>query len=384
MIGLLLFLQFPSDIVVTGQRLREVQAECAKGGCTPLRDAQATIALAEVDFRDGAYLAAKRLLAAAAARNKRHAAEAPRAVAAIYEAYATVALHDGDRNNYQRAVRNQVQTLRNYLPANDVANISASTALGDMWMKIDNYRQAEITFRGVETSSLTAGQDRTAMLAGMKRIWLLNAMGRNQEVAAKLAELERRPLAQQPGFRTALQVLRLRIAARKADGKEIDKMLAAIGPQGPDPVLILSPTYEKSVTEAVNAIAGKFDLTTAVQRTGSDFDPTAWADIGFWIRPDGQTDDVEILRGSTNAQWAAPALAQIAARRYSPVVDESEAGQGRYRVERFTRRSAYSQGNGSLIRRRYAIGGYEVLDLTGPPAALPKDEAAPDASHPIQ
>ncbi|MDV3481927.1 hypothetical protein [Sphingobium yanoikuyae] len=97
MFALLLLVQAASpDIVVTGQRLVEEQAKCVRGECTPLRDAQATIALAEQQFRDGEYVHAKGLRAGAISRNKGRGAEAPRAVAAIYEAMATVSLHEGD------------------------------------------------------------------------------------------------------------------------------------------------------------------------------------------------------------------------------------------------------------------------------------------------
>ncbi|MFD2431807.1 hypothetical protein ACFSUK_34365 [Sphingobium scionense] len=71
MFALLLLLQAASpDIIVTGERLVEEQAKCARGECTPLRDAQATIALAEQRFRNGEYVHAKGLLAAAISRNK--------------------------------------------------------------------------------------------------------------------------------------------------------------------------------------------------------------------------------------------------------------------------------------------------------------------------
>lgn len=122
MFTLLLMVQAATaDIVIKGKRLVEAQAECAKGNCTPLRDATATIALAESQFRDGEYLKAKRLLAAAVARNKDKAGSDPRPVAALYEAYATVAIHEGDRDTYRSAVADQVRVLRDHLPADDNA-----------------------------------------------------------------------------------------------------------------------------------------------------------------------------------------------------------------------------------------------------------------------
>lgn len=371
MLGLLLLLQMPSDIVVTGQRLIEAQAECAKTGCTPLRDAQASIALAEVQFRDGAYLDAKRLLAAAIDRNKQEAATAPRAVAALYEAYATVAVHEGDKQAYRRAVVKQVRILEQHLPEDDPSRISGSTALGDMWIKLGDYRQAEITYRGIEQNALASGQDKAAMLAGMKRAWLSAASGDNRTSAELLDRLEERPLAQAPGYQVALRVLRLRLAARRADEEEISRLVAELGQDGGrEAVLIWSPPYGPTATAAANASARMFGGVDPISARASDYAAIRWADIGFWIRPDGRTEDVEILRGSTSKAWVQPAVRQIAGRRYSATTDEGH-GQGHYRIERFTQRSQYMVPVGSHIQRRIATGGYDILDLTETPADPP-------------
>ncbi|MFZ2996803.1 tetratricopeptide repeat protein [Sphingobium sp.] len=367
MIALWFLLQLSDDIVVTGQRLRDAQAQCVRGECTPLRDAQATIALAEVEFRDGDYLDAKSLLNAAIARNRDKATQAPRAVAAMYEAYATVSLHEGDKEAYRQAVRNQVRTLRDNLPADDPSVVSAATELGDMWIKLGNYRQADATFEAVERDALTHGSERSAMLAGMKRAWLAEARGRSEQAVAMLDALEKRPLAQDAGFRTALRVLRIRLTARRAKDGEIDKLIAQVGDgQGASPVLIWSPPYGMDAVSTANANARAFGAPDPIVTGSSDLNGVRWIDIGFWVRPDGKTDGIEILRGSTSTAWAAPVLRQIAGRRYAATqtAGQGAAEQGAYRVERFTPRAEYRTPVGSHIKRRIAIGGYEVLDLT--------------------
>ncbi|WBH16471.1 tetratricopeptide repeat protein [Sphingomonas radiodurans] len=376
MLTMLLMLQAATgDVIVTGKRLTEAQAACVAGGCTPLRDAQATIALAEVQFRDGAYLDAKRLLAAAISRNKDSAATAPRAVAALYEAYATVALHDGDRRAYSGAIARQVRTLRDNLPADDRSVMVATTATGDMWLKLGDYRQAEATYRSIENDALRDGRAVPAMLAGMKRVWLASAQDRKAAALRKLDELEARPLGKEPGFRTALSVLRLRISAKAADEDEVTALVGAVSQsQQGDPLLIWAPPYEldaaASVT-AANSLARRFGEQEMITRRSTDFDSIQWADVGFWIKPDGRTAEVEVLRGSPNVPWAGSVVEQIAGRRYA--TNDQTVGQdpqdGVYKVERFTRRSDYITPIGSLIRRRVAIGGYEVADLTKPGSA---------------
>lgn len=373
---LMLLLQASGDIVITGKRLEEAHAACVRGECTPLRDAQASIALAESRFRNGDYLKAKGLLARAVSRNKNKAATDPKPVAALYEAYATVALHEGDQDNYRRAVAHQVNTLRDHVPHDDPAVLAATTALGDMWLKVRDGLQADRTYRTAEREALEAGNEQAAMLAGMKRAWLSGAMDQPKQAYAKLDELEQRPIAKQPGFATALRVLRLRLAARDAEGAELSKLVASLGQsQGAVPVLLKAPAYEldaaaaRSDADALNRRLGDFSQQGLRPRS-SDLDPIQWADIGFWIRPNGSTADAEVLRSSNGNPWTALVLRQVAQRRYSTSAVE---GDGYYKVERLTRRSKYIVPTDSLIKRRTAIGGFETLDLTEEgPAPPPK------------
>ncbi|AYO76766.1 tetratricopeptide repeat protein [Sphingobium yanoikuyae] len=374
MLALLLLLQAASpDIVVTGQRLVEEQAKCARGECTPLRDAQATIALAEQRFRNGEYVQAKGLLAAAISRNKDKGAEAPRAVAAIYEAMATVSLHEGDQDDYRRAVAGQVKTLRDNLPADDVAVQASATALGDMWIKLGRYRQAESTFRGIEEQALAEGQAYPAMMAGMKRVWLAGALGKAREASAMLDALEQRSIAQEPAFRTALRVVRLRLAVRAGDDAEITRLAGMIGTdQGGPPVLVWQPSYPGSAAVEANNSARTFDLVDAVPVNSSDLASIQWVDVGFWVRPDGHTEEAEILRGSRSPAWAPAILKQVAGRRYAArtTVGEENAS-GSYRIERITPKYQYVVPKGSVIRRRVPAAGFEILDLTASEAAMP-------------
>lgn len=374
MLALLLLLQAASpDIVVTGQRLVEEQAKCARGECTPLRDAQATIALAEQQFRTGEYVHAKGLLAGAISRNKDKGAEAPRAVAAIYEAMATVSLHEGDQDDYRRAVAGQVKTLRDNLPADDVAVQTAATALGDMWIKLGHYRQAAATFRGIEEQALAEGQAYPAMMAGMKRVWLAGALGKMRDARAMLDALERRPVAQEPGFRTALRVVRLRLAVRAGDEAEIIRLAGAISAdKDTPPILIWQPPYPGDAIAEANNNAWAFGGFDVLPVRSSDVASIQWVDVGFWVRPDGHIEEAEILQGSRSPAWAPAILKQVEGRRYvaNAKLGEEDA-PGSYRIERVTRKNRYETPLGSNIRRRVSAAGFEVLDLTASEAATP-------------
>lgn len=369
MLTLLLMLQATtSDIVITGERLAEVQAECAKGGCTPLRDAQSTIAVAETQFRAGNYLLSKRLLADAVSRNKNDGAVAPKPVAALYEAYATVALHEGDQETYRSAVAGRVRTLKTYLPPDDGAVIAATTALGDMWLKLRQFRRAEISYRSAERDALQAGQPRAAMLAGMRLAVFNASVGKKAAALRQLDDLAARPIATEPGFATALRVLRFRIAARDADEGEITRLVRDLNEKTrAEPLLLWGPPYELDQVASPNDMSRRMGDRDAIVRGSGEHDAVQWADVGFWIRPDGRTAEAEVLRSSRGNPWAQALLGQIAARRYSASAEPVAApgiDQGRYHVERVTRRTAYGTPIGSLIPRRLVTGGFEVLDLT--------------------
>ena len=354
------------DIVISGRQLSEAYAACVEQGCPPLRDAQASIAFAEQQFRDGAYLKARHTLMRAISRNKRHAATDPKPVSALYEAYATVSLHDGDLDAFKSAVGEQVRTLRDNLPANDPAVVAAAFATGDMWLAMRKGRSAEISYKAVERQALADGNAVLALQATLRRVRLANARGDTAGAARLMAEAEARPIAADPKLRNLLQVVRLRLAAGQKDNAQIDQLVRAIGRDGSTrPELVWAPPYRPTALAAAQDEARKFDLRNPLPARSSDVDPIQWVDIGFWIRPDGKTDEPEILRGSRSTGWAGYLLKQVSERRYTGF-STSSTDRGVYRVERFTLRGTYQVPVGSLIARRGDAARLEVLDLTQP------------------
>ncbi|OWK32247.1 tetratricopeptide repeat protein [Sphingomonas mucosissima] len=371
----MLLLATGADIIVTGKRLEEAHDACVRGECTVLRDAQASIALAEARFRDGKYLQAKNLLGRAIRRNRAKAASDPKPVAALYEAFATVSLHEGNQDDYRSAVYSQVRTLRDHLPPDDPAVQTASTAIGDMWLKVNDPREAIRAYELTEREALRSGQHAVAMLAAMRRVTLMNAQNRTPEAIAVLDDLNKRPIAQTAGYRNALQIIRLRLSARNAGGEELAKLIRALPTrQGEAPLLMKSPRYE-SITPVTAQRAAA--LAQAEGAGGAHngcrtmgVDAVRWADVGFWIRPDGRTADAEILRSSKGAVWTDVVLKQIAGRQYSASAADKDS-PGFYKIERLTQRSAYVTPECSTIARRVMTNGFETLDLTEEGSASP-------------
>jgi hypothetical protein len=371
MIALLLLMAAPAaqaDIVVTGTRLDDAYAQCVARHCDPLRDAQVSVAWAERAFRKGDYMVAKRGLMAAVARQSAAAAVAPKPVAALYEAYATVALHEGDTAAYRSAVAAQVRTLRDHLPAGDPAVSDAELALGDMWMKVGDTRNAKAAYLRAQQAGLAQGRDVTALGAGLRLVMLANARGRNAEASRLLDEIARSPAAQDTGVQAIMPALRLRLAVERADKDEIDRQIAAVAetPRNIQPVLVRNPPLEPVAATAAVDNAGKFGDVNRFAARSMEVTPLQWADLGYWIRPDGQTADVAVLRSSGDSGWTRAAVTQISGRRYAAFAADS-AGQGLYRIERYTLRGSYGVPIGGLVRRRTGAQRMEILDITAPP-----------------
>ncbi len=354
-----------SDVVVSAKRLEDASVACRKGACTPLRDAQVSIAWAEHQFRQGAYVRAKRTLADALGRNRRHAATAPRPVAALYEAYATVSLQEGDMRAYRLGTGGRARTLQANLPANDPEIPHAELALGDMWVKLGDVRSADLAYQSTENRARARGQHTAALVAALRRVWLASARGAVGRAETLLAEAARQQGASDATIQAILPVVRLRLAAHRSDDAEVARQIGVLSRTTTvRPQLVWAPNYTTKLQNE-GSREGAPDIISADNVRSSDLSPIKWADVGFWIRPDGRTAEIEVLRGTPGRGWLPPVINQIAARRYTSTAGDAFS-EGSYRIERFSFRGTYVVPVGSLIRRRAGPPELEVLDLTAP------------------
>lgn len=368
MILLLLLAQVQAPaIVVQGERLSQALRQCEAGQCTVRRDAQVSIASAETLFRDGEYLKAKLLLTRAIDRNRRHEATSPKLVSSLYEAYATVSLHEGDESGFRRGTRQQVRILRDHLPADDPAVIAKIMALSDMWFKLRDYRQAKLSYQAAEQQAERAGQAEMAAVAAIRVAWLTATMGHRTAARAMLDEIAARPAARTGDLPDVIQIMRFRLDASSLSDEEMLRRSKSIGAgYRKTPLLVVNPAYDFTDLATVNNAASRFQLVTPIPVLSSDVSSVQWVDVGFWIRPDGRTDEVEILRGMRAESWARSIVRQVEGRVYSSFASApgEKGASGMYRVERVTLRQRYQVPVGSLIERRVPVGGVETLDLT--------------------
>lgn len=353
------------EVVVSGHRLDDAYAECLAGRCTPLRDAQVSISKAEQLVRDGDYVNAKRLLAKATRRNRSHAATDPKPVAALYEAYATVSWQEGDRSTFRSAVSEQVRTIRAHLPPDDPAVADSGIVLGDMWTKLGEWQTADGILAATERNARAQGQEFVAVSAAVRRAWLAAIQRQPGQARQIVAGIDQSPLARDPGIKAVLSVVRLRVAIDEKDDDQIDRLATAIAGQDQTgaPRLLWSPKLKPTAAQAASLASRRGGERDRNQPTSSEVGGIRWADIGFWVRPDGRTDHVEVLRGTRDSGWAQRITTMIAGRRYAALAGTA-AQQGVYRIERYTIRGEYMRPIGSLITRRSGVPSVEMLDLT--------------------
>ena len=349
-----------STIVITATMaaLRQAQERCTRGECTPREDIVASIRYAEAVFRTGRYLDARRILQAAIARDKSAGGSEPEAVAALYEATVTVALHDGEQDVARRAGSARVQLLRNRFGADDARLIQAELDQADMLLVTRQADEAAARYPILARRAKAANLPTLHAAAIMRQALLAHADHRERSATALLTGLvDDEDLS--PALRLAARALLARFARELGNAKPADELVASFLADGNSgqPVLVWQPTIERPADPAQPHPYSIVDRT----QQGGKFMNAEWADIGFLIRPDGTVDAPEVLRGSVAQGWSQPIRKAIAQRRYLPVKSGDES---LFRIERWTLTGSYCVPKDSLITRRGCDPHLVQVDLT--------------------
>lgn len=362
------------DIVVQAERNEEALRRCLATGCPAMDDIKASIAVAEQLFADGAHRDARDLLSESIRRNKSHAPTMPLAVAALYEASATVNEHYGDMDQYRRAFANRVRTIRDNLPVDSTATLVASALLGDMWLSLGKDRQAELAYDAASRDAARLDRPQLSQFIALRVATLQLSRGFQERAGKMLDDLAARPGADEPAVRAASLAVRARLASVRGDDRAFDQAIEGLKslPASEEPNLIVSYPLAATRAEAARQWRSRFPLPKRLPAGGK---ATSFADIGFVIGADGRVGEVEVLRGELPPVWLPLVTDQIATRRYAPLNLEP-GSPGVLRVERYSLRGRFSAGTGSFIRTRGPAEEFTVVDLTSRYA--PKPGAAED------
>jgi tetratricopeptide (TPR) repeat protein len=354
-----------AEVVITGNRMRDALEKCLARGCPPEEEVDAAMSAAGESFAAGRYEEAKAMLRKAIARNKQYAQRMPGRMSDLYATYADVAEHEGDNEAFRSATRDSVDVLRSTLGPKHPTVVRVSQRVGDMWVKLGNPASADSAYREAADDAKRAGNGDMAAALTFRRAWLALSTGNLTLSRRLLAQIEASHGAD-ARFAGVLAVLRARIAILRGDEDATDALVAALrNAGGAEPVLLKEepyPAFASGMSSGVNATGG-IDISAARNSQLRDSEEILWADIGFWVRPDGKTAEVEILRPVKDGYWAKPLVKHIQGRRYVPAKQGGD-GLGTYRVERFTLRPSQGVPTGSRIARRMGERTLHMVDLT--------------------
>lgn len=360
-------------IVVTAVPLSRLKSDldsCIAARCPAKQDIDLSIRYAEGLFRTGKLVDAKHLLQATAGRTKGADAAEPVARSELFQATATVAQHEGDQRIFRDATFARAAVLRDNLSPAAPETLTAELGVGDLRARFGDPFRAADSYAATADKARAAGYPRIEMAARLRQAMLYHSRKRDGEARAVLDAVAADPRPGLQAYRLGARILTARIARDRGDTRATDELLAALArePRGPAPMLLWSPPlpHAADTGDAFRDRTGGLAVDTSIR--SSDMLDLGWADIGYWVRPDGRVEEAEVLRGNRKPGWAVPALAWVNALRFRPGGD----GAGQYRVERFTLTADYAVPVGSLIRRRILHPRYEHLDITGgaPPATI--------------
>lgn len=342
------------EIVVIGRRAEREMAACLARNCPPAEEIEVSLQTSVEQFADGRYADARRTLRRAIRRNRDHAAELPGPVSSLYATLATVAEHEGDTNLWESSARNNVEVLRRHLGENNSATLREELSFADTLIGLGAPDAAASAYRSVQRKATESGKAELAAGAAFRRAWLALIRGRDRQAERLADEAVSISGANDRLMVELREILRTRIAIRRGDDGAVDALAARLRQStSKAPALLFAPPVEDINPVRAGGVAQDPWHDSQIR----------FADVGYWIRPDGRTAEVEILRNSGLGGWAPGILRQLGKRRYVPL-DVESGHPGIYRIDRFTVRGTKGVPTGSRIARRMGNLTIHVVDLT--------------------
>lgn len=345
----------PNEVVIVGRRAEKELAACLARACPPAQEVEASLQASVEQFADGRYTDARRTLQTAISRNKRHAAQLPGPISSLYATLATVAEHEGDTGLWRQASRSNVEILRAHLGRTDPATLTEELSFADDLVGQGMIRLADDSYDRVQQRAAATGQPQLAASAAFRRGWLALQQERFRD-AQRFAETAVQLAGDKDAVMAELrEIMRTRIAVRKGDDAAVDALAARLRQSAvTHPVLMYAPPIY-DINPPRNELSPQARHHDRAIR---------FADIGYWIRPDGKVADVEMLRTNGLGQWGPGISQHVRARRYVPL--RLAGGQpGLYRIDRFTVRGNMGVPLGTRLRQRMGDLSIHVVDLTG-------------------
>ncbi|VVT16749.1 conserved hypothetical protein [Sphingomonas sp. EC-HK361] len=381
MIGLLMLLAqvgspavTEKPIVVTARRLddtRRALDACLARKCPPSEDIDTSLAHAENQFLAGDYEAARTTLLASRRRNARFAKTLPVPVSDLSRANARMAALVGMPDVARVNTIEALDALKAGLPSNDARVLSQRLEIGDVFARQGRLTAATDMYDDVAKRARDAGQPLIQGYAMLRKAVLYGAMASIDSAYRQAAQRAIRAIENADGtglepFKDGVKLLKARLAVFDGDTKAIDAALASMQKVSTKaPILVFAPPIAADER-------GRIDGTkmSSLQIRGSD--NAQWADVSFWVAPDGTVRDIDVMRQSDTLDptWLERATKALAGRRYQPMA-MAPGSPGLLRVERYSYVWDRASETGTRIATRVSTGHVEILDLTVAPEQPP-------------
>ncbi len=348
-----------ASIVVNGSSLdatRQAVERCFAEQCPPDREMRATLRYANQQFLAGQYDAARRTIGRSRHRNNRYAKRYPELVSDLTRADVTLSTMVGRPQFAFSASLDAVSALKSGLPVVDPKIMMQRLELGDQFARQGRLEAAaeiydEVAKQGRDINNYAVEGHalyRSAVL--FSTVASVNSLYRYRARRA-VARLADRPEPEFAPFRDGLVLLESRLKVLSAKPSQRAAALASVPKTGlTEPVLLSEPFVDFNRPGL---------STTGTASTGAE-----WADVSFWVKPDGTVDDVQVEQTSSvpPGGWLPLKLRAVADRRYAPI--QQSDGPGVYRVERFSMVYNMVRPTGALVPIRSSHGRLLTTSLS--------------------
>lgn len=368
-----------NQIIVSGTPIEEsgrALAACIEQGCPPEEDIALTLAHAENQFIAGDYKDGEATLSRSLSRNRKHKSSVPVPLSDLYRASGRFAVHLGEARDFKHATLDMRDVLKDAFGDDDRRVLIADTEVGDSRAMLGFPNGARRIYEDVEKRALELGYPRVASFARLRQALLSRAEWDVREhnpallekYEAALDRLINEPLENSADFVMVAEVMKARLNRKLDRPGATDALIERFVAMGgtDTPVLLFNEPLD-SVSEGgfpVDRQLGFSQSNTLDRLTTPQLNKPRFIDVGFWVRPDGTTDEAEVLRAQGPEGWHGAVIESISSRQYAPL-DIDRTSPGFFQVERYTLTSRFAdETTGTRIRRREPGYRIERLDLT--------------------
>lgn len=332
---------------------------CIARQCPPNEEIKTALVYATRQFLAGDYASSRQTLLKTRHRTAKFGAKYPIEVSDLHRALNSLANLDGRPDSARLSALDAADALKAGLSPDDPLILLQRLDTAGQFAREGRIVAARQILDDVASKAHKKGYYGVEAQALFRGATLYAALANASPDYRDTAKLWRNRIAKrtEPEFaeyRDALGLLDVKIAALNAKPHELARIIAEAKPVvGDETVLLSEPQVYFSDTES------------QVEGYGAGNTAPEWADVAFWVRPDGSVADVTVVGRSKSppGSWLAKKVKAVAGRRYAPLKRPSN-DPGLYRVERYSMVHSLGTSTGSHIPIRSARGQLETTDVT--------------------